>query len=405
MATARRRKAKAARAAAAEAMKKDRKNAYDAMVTADKESRQAEAEAKEATTTAAAKAEESMQAVGMAMAKAEEAAVIASVKAEEAEKAREAYREVCRQVDAAAEWAQCEEELFAARFRRYWNQLVARPGVTFHQTTSIPAMRYTHPAPHDRPKAMDTLQITSVKIAAVDDCLQWPLQVYGIIAARDVLDHKRNILFHRRRGDCQIITQEDPYLALTGPSRAIAVSRDLSYIEVSLKVKGASRTRSEDGDLSDLVLSYGTGLCLAGIYPSRLSTLELESSHINRSVEATVRIKITHGSWPDGLRGAFTAGMSSNNGLEVELLNTRDGRALPVDSEGVVKLQRRVISVYIEGMLKVSVVACSVDEERGFIEKAEAVFEAKRQCVSVMEINFGSCSMQITVAWSCFRHE
>ncbi|XBI34252.1 hypothetical protein VPH35_120086 [Triticum aestivum] len=300
MATARRRKAKAARATAAEAMKKATKNAYAAMVIPDEESRQAKAEAKEATTTAAAKAEESMQAARTAMAKAEETAIIANVKAEEAKKATEAYREVCRQEDAEAEWAQCEEELFAAQFRRYWNKLVARPGVTFHETTSIPAMRYTHPAPQDSPKAMATLQITSVKVAAIDDCLRWPLQVYGIIAARDVLDHKRNILFHRRRGDCQIITQEA--CSLPAPSATMA--------------------------------------------------------------------------WKS-----------------------------PVDSGGVVKLQRRVVSVYIEGMLKVSVVACPVDEERGFIQRGEAVFKPKRQGVNLQEIQVGSCSMQITVAWSCFRYE
>jgi hypothetical protein len=57
--------------------------------------------------------------------------------------------------------------------------------------------------------------------------------------------------------------------------RAIAVSTDPSCVEVSLKVKGTT-TKAEDKDLSDLAMMYRDGSSLSAVYPSRLSTLELD---------------------------------------------------------------------------------------------------------------------------------
>nr|CAB3501653.1 unnamed protein product [Digitaria exilis] len=50
------------------------------------------------------------------------------------------------------------------------------------------------------------LQIFSVKVMEIMGSLQWPLDVYGHVAVRDALDHKRNYLFRRTRGNCQTLT-------------------------------------------------------------------------------------------------------------------------------------------------------------------------------------------------------
>uniref|UniRef100_R7W829 DUF6598 domain-containing protein n=1 Tax=Aegilops tauschii TaxID=37682 RepID=R7W829_AEGTA len=231
----------------------------------------------------------------------------------------------------------------------------------------------------------------SVKIAAIKECLRWPLQVFGLVAARDNLDHMRNIIFHRSRNNCQTITEEDPYLALTGPSRAIAVSVDPSYVEVSLKVKGA--TKAEDKDLSDLVFVHRTGLFLSGLYPSRLSTLELAFDHVTRSVEATICVKLIDGSWPTGFGGVITASSSSRDDLKVKLLDSGDD-GLPVDANGVIKLSRCVVSVGHVESLNVYVTAGRVDEKQ-VVESGRATFTAQRAGVSLSELCLGFCSMNV----------
>ena len=55
---------------------------------------------------------------------------------------------------------------------------------------------------------MRTLQVFSVRVAEIKEGLHWPLDVYGIVAARDSLDHNRNIIFNRTRDNCQTIDME-----------------------------------------------------------------------------------------------------------------------------------------------------------------------------------------------------
>lgn len=73
---------------------------------------------------------------------------------------------------------------------------------------SIPCKRYTsNPAPYGGYNR-DTLQVFSVKVTELTGGLQWPLDVFGMVALRDSLDHNRNIIFKRERDNCQTLTNE-----------------------------------------------------------------------------------------------------------------------------------------------------------------------------------------------------
>lgn len=54
----------------------------------------------------------------------------------------------------------------------------------------------------------NTLQIFSVKVARTTGALKWPLDVFGMIAVCDDLDHNRNIIFNRTRDNCQTLIEQ-----------------------------------------------------------------------------------------------------------------------------------------------------------------------------------------------------
>jgi hypothetical protein len=69
-------------------------------------------------------------------------------------------------------------------------------------------MYLTDKPPPDKPALPSTVQVFSVKVAAVSAGLHWPLDVFGMMAIRDSMDHNRNIIFNRTRDNCQTLTEE-----------------------------------------------------------------------------------------------------------------------------------------------------------------------------------------------------
>ncbi|XP_044354280.1 uncharacterized protein [Triticum aestivum] len=83
----------------------------------------------------------------------------------------------------------------------------------FDAVTEIPCMRFTNENIKDPiyprlVRTMETLQIVSVQVKEITGGLQWPLDVYGFVAVRDVMDRKRNMVFNREREDCQSINEQ-----------------------------------------------------------------------------------------------------------------------------------------------------------------------------------------------------
>lgn len=53
------------------------------------------------------------------------------------------------------------------------------------------------------------LQIFSIRVMEISDGhLEWPLEVYGLVAIRDSVDHNRNMIFRRKREACQLLNQQ-----------------------------------------------------------------------------------------------------------------------------------------------------------------------------------------------------
>jgi hypothetical protein len=156
---------------------------------------------------------------------------------------------------------------------------------------------------------------------------------------------------------------------------------DPATFEVDLKVKGT--TESEDQWLSFLAVTYHHFSQLHSHlfereYASKLSELQFHLGSIIRSVEATIEVRITSGSWPHGLRAQFTAGTASIPGAEVILLDSGDNEGLVV-KDGCIELSRCVASVEVKGELRVCVKAFLGDE---IVVNKVLVFESKTAGVS-----------------------
>ncbi|XBI44207.1 hypothetical protein VPH35_108881 [Triticum aestivum] len=224
---------------------------------------------------------------------------------------------------------------------------------------AIPAMRYTDVKPpawrHAGPTG--TLQIFSFKVAAIAEELQWPL--------------------------------DNPYLTLTGPTRAVVLSDVLNSVrfEVVLKVKSGIY-ESEDKDLSFLAAKCKTSAwnhsCVINLVAtSKLSKLEWTFVRLAKSVEATINIQVIHGSWPNGCRGIFSASTRSLDGMKVLLLSLEDDK-LPVTTD-----RGQNISV-----------ATEYSDGKQFKTHNEMVFApriAGRSC-GILKVH--SCVMKVIVAWS-----
>ncbi|XP_048564480.1 uncharacterized protein LOC125544767 isoform X1 [Triticum urartu] len=288
----------------------------------------------------------------------------------------------------------------AKEFREFWEYLYPKSFGNFKDNTRIPNMLYTDKkSSGGTAHPIRTLQVFSVKVAGLQDGVHWPLQVFGVVAARDCLDHNRNVIFQCERDNCQMIRKENPYLTLTGPSRAIVVV-DPVWFEVALKVKGA--TESEDKELSYHVDPYYISGSMNSyvfnrVRTSRLSTMELTLGDMVHSVEATISVRVVGGEWPQGFRGVFTATTASIDDEKIKLLGFRDDK-LPVAADSSIQLSRSVVSVEDDGQLRVSVMARHLVDRS--VRRASGVLAAKTSSRSYAKLEVFSCKMEVTVAWS-----
>ncbi|CAD6229248.1 unnamed protein product [Miscanthus lutarioriparius] len=257
-------------------------------------------------------------------------------------------------------------------------------------TTVVPPMLYTFGSVPKYAIPDNGMQIFYVKVAQIkeEEGLHWPLHVYGLIATRDSIDPRRNLIFHRTRDNCQTVTEEVPFLQLTGPSRAVVLVDPVRF-EVQLKSKG--RTESEDKvicfDILNSQLASGyVGYCRPRIFTSHLrcnqSKLEFAFAVLARSVEATIRVEIVDGAWPEHLGGRVTTRTASIHHEGIVPADSGGGR-MPVSGSGVIELTRRVVCVELSGELEVDVVAFRVvDNIYSDAAKDSVVFTPKRAAIS-----------------------
>ncbi|XP_048545185.1 uncharacterized protein LOC125524156 [Triticum urartu] len=303
------------------------------------------------------------------------------------------------------------EEKDLVSYRRDWEKSWGDKCGSFEFYSCVRAMLFTckRTPPHAGVKTC--LQIFSVRVMEIDGgYLEWPLEVYGLVATRDSMDHNRNIIFRLRRDACQLLTQQDPFLALTGPSHAIVFTGPVD-IEIQLKVKGRT-TEHEDKDFISKVLVYGRDpsdkLADAGIGNhdivrtscfGELCSLQITSALIVEAVEATViSAEVIEGLWPPKSGIRVVSGTASID-EDFVLLDARDGTLRVDPAQGVIPITRNVVCVEKDGRLKLSVEAYRKSGRMYAISVTELIPKRSSASTAICKLPF--CTVEFTVAWSC----
>ncbi|XP_037475019.1 uncharacterized protein LOC119352510 [Triticum dicoccoides] len=299
-----------------------------------------------------------------------------------------------------------ELRLFAGH-RGYWQDTnTSKTGQCgrFQDKTTLSPMQFTHYTPGITlpPAAVTgtTVQIYSLKITRLHNDLKWPLYVYGEVAARDTVDRNRNLLFCRSKFYGQVLAENDSSLCLTGPSRAI-VAEDPVDFEVKLRIiEGDDEIK--DRVLMSLSKRYDGSeqpLCFHG----SMCSAELSLGRLAATVQATiVGVHIGKGGWPFECGGrvtctSYSAELDDHSCDEVVLLDSAE--KIPEDGlDGYISLSRSVVSVQLQGRLKVSIQGIRAYGES---DPPVNVDFHPQDC----NISMGSCfvcgtKVDITVAWS-----
>ncbi|XP_048541189.1 uncharacterized protein LOC125520338 isoform X2 [Triticum urartu] len=297
-------------------------------------------------------------------------------------------------------------------YTRDWENSWGGEFGSFEYYTCVRAMLFTCRPTPSHAGVKTCLQIFSIRVTEINDALEWPLEVYGLVATRDSVDHNRNVIFRRGRDACLQLTQQDPLLTLTGPSRAIVFTGPVD-VEIQLRLKGRT-TEHEDKDLISKVLVYGRDpsdkFADAGIgnhdimhssCSSELCSLQVTSALLAGAVEATVICaKVIQGRWPKNL-GIRIVARSASIDEDLVLLDARDGTFRVDLADGIIALSRHVVCVEKDGRLKLCIEAYS--KRSGCMYEKSDVTELvpKRSSASLGRCKLAFCTVQFTVGWSC----
>ncbi|XP_037480815.1 uncharacterized protein LOC119358302 [Triticum dicoccoides] len=250
------------------------------------------------------------------------------------------------------------EEFFADHrdgWETGWGSKSVRCG-DFRDKTTLSPMHFTHYTPNTIRSSCgvtgSTLQIYSMQILELKKGLNWPLKLYGVVAARDSVDRNRNIVFSRSSLNSQELNENGSSLCLTGPARAIVALGPVDF-EIELKIEEGEE--SQDKELITLSKRYdGTDEVVA-------------------------------------------------DADEIVLLDCRGDDEVRVGSDGYLHLSRNVVSVQSQGTMVVVI--------RTYLESGHAAqdskveFPAKLCQTSESECSVGNSKVKIVVAWSLLVKE
>lgn len=193
---------------------------------------------------------------------------------------------------------------------------------------------------------------------------------------------------------------QDPYLVLTGPTRAVVMNDEA----IPVTIEAALKVKSTDGS-QDRHLIFAAAALPSDQFPScsldltgRNNTgIKIELGRIMASVEATIFTRVINGTWPVGFRGQLLVASTSSTINHKKIVLAEFGGDGPVtDDNGNVDQARFVVSVEFLGELVVSCKAWRGEKTM----QGEVALKAEKKGKSCGTLTVGSCILEILVAWS-----
>jgi hypothetical protein len=188
---------------------------------------------------------------------------------------------------------------------------------------------------------------------------------------------------------------QDLFLRLTGPSRAIVAAEDVTF-EVELLIKYGV----EFEHTAVLACDYRRHFVYDDAPELRggCCTARLSLEQFGRAIQATIMgVRIVEGgsAFKDG--GRVSCSLSSTP-REVVLLDCHGGEKF-VGSDGYFCLSRNVVSVKLQGTLRVVIQAYS-ESASGQAQEGHVEFPVKHSQTSEGECFVGNSKVQVVVVWS-----
>ncbi|KAK1642807.1 hypothetical protein QYE76_060612 [Lolium multiflorum] len=238
------------------------------------------------------------------------------------------------------------------------------------------------------------MQIYWLKLAYIYvDSLDGPVQLYGYLAARDLLNPRRNYLFNRSRDDPFIVVGDDDWLIqMSGPKRGIEMTSPV-LIEFDMKIK-TGESEEEDLQLIDgAVLFSDMDPPIDMAFTERLGgeggAVDINLAHLYEAAEATIQVRISE---------VCCGGMSlcliaSGSGL-LEKARLFDG----IVAEAPCDLDRFVFSVKKRTKLIV-VLKIGRSDGSDSVHRFH-VFNVQKHGDSIVSFRLSFATIQVTVTWS-----
>uniref|UniRef100_A0A0D3FDA1 DUF6598 domain-containing protein n=1 Tax=Oryza barthii TaxID=65489 RepID=A0A0D3FDA1_9ORYZ len=231
------------------------------------------------------------------------------------------------------------------------------------------------------------VQIFSLKLAKTT-INSGPLQLYGYIAARDLVDDMLNYVFNRSRDD-PIIVQEESIIEMTGPKRGIALIPDVLF-EFDMRIKNGDE--EDDLQLIDGIIEFQeillpekpTTVRITGDY----GDVDMCLANVSNGVEATVEVAISEPDHGFDLSISCVHFMMEKS-KEFHLFGGTIGESR--------QLRRFVMAVFLDTVMHLKF---KVDQKGSNVVEHCCSFESKLHGCASHQIKLENASILVKVTWS-----